>query len=745
MRQKVCLRFACWLHWMVLMTLPVLLLAGCANVSADTALPGGKQEETGTLTVQFAANTLNYGHLQITLPDGVTVQKQPSGTDRSVVDLLGAQSVKREEGSSMSGPFPPRIWLAHYQFSYENEWELASVLLDLLSCTSLRILDREAECQQFFFTYSCDDKTGYVMVCEEDVYILEELSAESGYSLGGLFDDGAVLWKGSAQEAVGTERRIRGVTYEKCTPEEGISFLVLQFLDEDETRNVCLIRDGAFDGPAGTFSFAANLGAAEFRDCNFDGHTDMAVSKSVIYLWDVDQKAFLQAQVPDELESAWRVTYFSETGSVWSCDDDWKADRHWETLWRWEGTTLTKKRECTAKVQENDVRIWAYEDSPENCMFDEMVSVVEWNENSSGVQECYRRFYEGLIPQINDGNLHEIDYHQGSAAAIPQGLLDKITQSMRDKTELETLRGMINDTELSRDEALSLAENNLSLRSDVVMAEQWGDYILVRTDGDNDGIPDIIAELYMGGTAGFTEYVFYKGDRDGTYRRTSSYDSFREEFGFICYEGKNYLVRTLFDYGKKTYNGLSVTCYVDGEKVETIDLMLFPESYDAALTECADARYRALAEDILRDSMRFKDQIDGHHNIVGSSEKELRQQEYSYQCDLDNDGAPEKYNKSIWEPSNMGTYECLHFDGEGGGIDSVYGALKTVEGVPVMMWADPFEGKNVLHIISLTGLDDFEITGFLVEGASCQRLYCVVAKVDYGIRQERVIVDFGIR
>ncbi|MDE6984080.1 MAG: hypothetical protein K2O99_06010, partial [Lachnospiraceae bacterium] len=80
MRQKVCLRFACWLHWIVLMTLPVLLLAGCANVSADTALPGGKQEETGTLTVQFAANTLNYGHLQITLPDGVTVQKQPLGT-----------------------------------------------------------------------------------------------------------------------------------------------------------------------------------------------------------------------------------------------------------------------------------------------------------------------------------------------------------------------------------------------------------------------------------------------------------------------------------------------------------------------------------------------------------------------------------------------------------------------------------------------------------------------------------------
>lgn len=82
--------------------------------------------------IQSDNRTLSYGKLQITLPDGVTIEEQNTENDMRVIDLNGAEKSK-------NAPFPPRIWLANYCVAYQNEWELASALLDILPDITLRI------------------------------------------------------------------------------------------------------------------------------------------------------------------------------------------------------------------------------------------------------------------------------------------------------------------------------------------------------------------------------------------------------------------------------------------------------------------------------------------------------------------------------------------------------------------------------------------------------------------------------
>ncbi|MDE7206223.1 MAG: hypothetical protein K2N90_03535, partial [Lachnospiraceae bacterium] len=343
----------------------------------------------------------------------------------------------------------------------------------------------------------------------------------------------------------------------------------------------------------------------------------------------------------------------------------------------------------------------------------------------------------GMIPAENDDKLHRIDYNQEHIEYIPQPLLDIVTNTMLDGKEPETLGGMVNDKNLTTEEVLALVKDNLALRSDMIDTVRYGHVIAVMADADNDGIADIVAQEYLGGTAGFVEYVFYKGQEDGTYQKTSSYDAVEEQFAIISYDGKNYLCRTLYDYNKKIYDGIFLACYVDGVQVQTATLTLYPEAYDVKMTECAEEKYKAYAEKIFQNSLGFKEMIDEYKNIDGSSEEKLPlEEQYIYQCDLDNDNVAEQYNKSIWQPSNMGTFAHLNFYGEGEGVKHTNDALEAADGTPFMMWVEPFEGKNIINVISLTGLHDFEITGFLLNGAEYTRIYRITAEVTYGVSKE---------
>ena len=99
--------------------------------------------------------------------------------------------------------------------------------------------------------------------------------------------------------------------------------------------------------------------------------------------------------------------------------------------------------------------------------------------------------------------------------------------------------------------------------------------------------------------------------------------------------------------------------------------------------------------------------------------------------------------------------EYISFSGKDTGTDAsrdaiqaVEDAIETVEGLPIMMWADLYENKTIVHVISRTGLehddnakkptglDDFAITAFLIEGTRTQTVYKITADAVYTIREE---------
>ena len=650
-----------------------VLLTGCSNdvQTENTTMPdmsAPSEEETQTTNEQteeqlepsyanltlldtkpeLDGNVLLYGNLRIALPDGVTVEQPEPDGDAVVLDLIGAESIKSEESYRKSEPFPPRIWLANYDAEYDDGiMELISALLDLLPGVSLceRYIVDDERC--YLYTYEKPYKTGYILIYGCDVYIVEEVSAETDYSFGGLLDDQAVQWESiicGFDSRFGFSERL----YNKFNVADDMTFFVIQTAMKDRMLEIMLYQDGYFSSVYQNIAYEEWREEPVFEDCNFDGWLDI-VSNTRMYLWNAEQKKYKAAQIPEDFPKySWHTKRYPETKTVWGYDNEYEKGQTdlTEMLWKWEGNVLVKKRECVAKVRETGVQISAYEESSENVLFNETFTTEEWKQNAVNVQKRYQQFYAGMLPEENDGYLHEIDYHQKHQEYIPQALLEKISNAMLDGTELETLKELVHDKELTSDEVLALAKDNLAMRYDVIRADRSGDYIMVMADADNDGIMDIVAEEYFGGSGGFTEYVFYKGQEDGTYQKTSSYDAVKEEFGIITYDGKNYLCRTLYDYSKKIYNGFFVACYVDGVQVQTAELTLFPEKYDIELAECAEEKYRAFAENIFENSLHFKEMIDEYKNIDGISEEE--EEQYEYQCDLDNDGKLEQYYKSIW-------------------------------------------------------------------------------------------------
>lgn len=710
-------------------------------------------------------NTLRYGALCITLLDAKAARQPAPKTDGKsacVIDLIGAEQIRDMDGCyGTKGPLPPRLWLSHYDASYQNEWQLASLLLDLLPDTTLRFYNGTGDSLHCLFTYSKPYRNGYVLVCGSDVCIVEEVSSESDYSFDALLKDGRVYWDNSLQNLDIREAwNVHRVDLKKIKTEQDGTLLAAQTLHTDGTRSISFYRDGHFMAPFLAYSFAKCYAEIQFEDYNFDGSMDMIVfqneAPTTILLWNTDKKTFDTVQMPEEFPTFFGdIERYPETKTIWSCDTDymvnadgatyWNRYDNTETLWQWEGTTLTKKRECTAQVREEAVWIcaYAYHNESKTVLCDEIVPIAEWEQNSDTVQACYRKFYEEALPTNNTGKLHKIDHKEES---VPQGLLDSVSEAMPKDTDImKTLAETLGiGKELTKEEILAIAKENLSLRSDVVLADFAGDYTMFLVDGDNDGISDIVAEIYYGGTGGFTEYVFYQGQEDGTFEKTCTYDAVHQNFIFIRYDEKNYLCRRLYDYDTKEYSGISLTCYVDGVQAETWNLMFAPKSYDFKITECASKKYRTLAEKTLENAGVYKEKIDQYADIIGSAEEKLPLGTHGYRCDLNNDGALEQYEKSYWSPSNLWTREYIEFYGN----QAVKDAIQTVEGLPIMMWADLYENKTIVQVISRTvqehednagkptGLHDFAITAFLIEETRTQTVYKITADAVYTVRQE---------
>ncbi|MBD5452245.1 MAG: hypothetical protein HDR25_06350, partial [Lachnospiraceae bacterium] len=117
-----------------------------------------------------------------------------------------------------------------------------------------------------------------------------------------------------------------------------------------------------------------------------------------------------------------------------------------------------------------------------------------------------------------------------------------------------------------------------------------------------------------------------------------------------------------------------------------------------------------------------------------ASEEKMSAGDYDYRCDLNNDDALEQYNKSVWMKRDL---VDLNFGGMGTGIEPFFEIRESVKGIGVMMWVEPFAKRNIINILSLKEWENFEITGFLIEGTEYKQLYRITADAVAGVRQER--------
>ena len=64
------------------------------------------------------------------------------------------------------------------------------------------------------------------------------------------------------------------------------------------------------------------------------------------------------------------------------------------------------------------------------------------------------------------------------------------------------------------------------------------------------------------------------------------------------------------------------------------------------------------------------------------------------------------------------------------------------EGFPLMLWVDEADGQNILQVLTITGIYDYEIDAYLVTGTEYERIYRVTGTAEIGTEQERkVFID----
>lgn len=700
---------------------------------------------TGESASELTANTTDYGEKSESLAltqiseepevsDGVLSfgqmqMKLPANTDITIVTLEdGSEAVCLEESDNIS---PFAMYLRHYQAVWQEPAavnELVWTLMEMTGAEAVTCSHMDLEKEELTFRFTTDYKNYYAFVKGEDIYLAEETNRE--YSLEWRMYDGEVCWADNGEEVVlyGDVNR----EYVRISQPDGNVF----FLISGDERSA-VYKEGYFEVPVDILDkgIAENAG-----DVNFDGYADLGTWGKGYYLYQPEteqfEKAFFSAKANGCEVSR---QFFTEEQTIWTASGEYQAESPYdvtfehEYLWQWEGNTLKLVRESVTEFLDDAVRLYATEG--EEVLFDATTDKECYEMDTAWAQSLMMEFYAGYVPAevyyIRHEAPGEVDY-------IPKSLLDLLADALLMGEIQPALEVMMHDRVLTEEEIAEYAGANAVILTELGNTEMMGSYRLVMADVDNDGIEDILAEEYFGGTAGFTEFVCFKGMEDGSFQCTSRYSHVMEEFGIISYEGKNYLCRTSFDYNKKEYNGLDLFCYEEGVRVEEVRLRFTPDGYMVTVIECLND-YLDYVDTILSadNCVTVYENIEALQLVTGNAETAT---ENGYQSDINNDGVCEEYAKYIWTPSNMGTESMLNFACESLPVveDVIYGAEEN--GTPMMMWVDEYKGQNIMNILYRLDLYDFYITGFLVEREEYEQLYRIESIANNTVTEKRIYI-----
>lgn len=298
------------------------------------------------------------------------------------------------------------------------------------------------------------------------------------------------------------------------------------------------------------------------------------------------------------------------------------------------------------------------------------------------------------------------------SSRIPQDLINIILEAMESGKEEETFGPLKEGTEISQEEFCELTGFYLVGTENVIP---------MKVDADNDGNQDLIGLYYWGGTGGFSSMDLYQGVKEGEYKLTSSVNCMYQKYNFISFQGKNYLLMEDFDYNTKYYSGYTLYLYHNGVLADGMSFKLRIQDYEMIITY-ENSSFNGIEQikntlcnkglsDILNNNEGV---IDGTGEIIDESKNE----NYGYSSDIDNDGDPEYYYKSMWYPSNMGTVMQCFYDFEDSNVlEDLCARLaeEIGEGRLYTFWVDKVNDKNILYLYFGNNFD-YSLYAYLIKG-----------------------------
>lgn len=287
------------------------------------------------------------------------------------------------------------------------------------------------------------------------------------------------------------------------------------------------------------------------------------------------------------------------------------------------------------------------------------------------------------------------------SSRIPQELSQFILEAMKLSMEEKSFSPLKEGAEINQEEFCSLTGHEL---------ENFETVYSFMGDIDNDGIQDLIGQIYGGGTGGFSTMVLYRGSEVGEYTLTNSFECLLQNYVILHYQGKNYLLMEEFNYNTKYYSGYTLYLYEEGILADGMDFYFEIEDYDKRV-EYEKQSFPGM--DLIRNALGDKglpELLDNNDGVlIGSAELiEEENSSIQYSCDIDNDGIAEKYNKYMWYPSNMGTVMmCMYVFDDSTVLDEVQESLvdEVGEGRLYAFWLDRIDGKNIMYLYYGENLD----------------------------------------
>lgn len=232
-------------------------------------------------------------------------------------------------------------------------------------------------------------------------------------------------------------------------------------------------------------------------------------------------------------------------------------------------------------------------------------------------------------------------------------------------------------------------------------------------DLDNDGSDEIIISQWDGGTAGIVGFAVLKKDARGEYSPTINFDydngmvfNLNDSLKMVKIGNKNYLMVGNADYSHKTFSGITLYSFLNGQFSESAYFDIYSQQKYKKKRSFFYSRYIEYVNSVDMDNLIRMTKSGG--TKIGTAEKPLNSNSTEFQADINNDGKTEIINKHYSFTSIYYFPSYLRLGIESSSPNS-YNPLTMLEGTSLdknndtkilqQFWCDHIDRQNVINIL----------------------------------------------